>query len=102
MSEDRKVGGSAKRAGNRGMGRKKGVPNRTTAALKDMILTALDQADPQGGVEYLKGQARDNPTAFLTLVGKVLPMTVAGDPNAPLKTITRIELVAPGHDDSQG
>lgn len=100
MSDARKVGESAKRAGNRGMGRKKGVPNKTTAALKDMILTALDKADPEGSVAYLVAQAKANPTAFLTLVGKVLPMTVAGDPDAPLKTITRIELVAPGHDDS--
>lgn len=56
-------------------GRKKGVTNKINAALKDMILTALDES---GGVEYLKGQAETNPTAFLTLVGKVLPMTVTG------------------------
>jgi hypothetical protein len=29
-----------------------------------------------GGVEYLKQQAVDNPTAFLTLIGKVLPLQV--------------------------
>lgn len=59
----------------KGKGRPKGVVNKTTAALKDMILKALDDS---GGVDYLAQQARDNPTAFLTLVGKVLPMTVAG------------------------
>lgn len=52
-------------------GRQKGVPNKTTRELKDMILTALDQA---GGEEYLVAQAHDNPTAFMSLVGKVLPM----------------------------
>ena len=56
-------------------GRKKGVTNKVNAALKDMILTALDDS---GGVEYLKQQAQTNPNAFLTLVGKVLPMTVQG------------------------
>lgn len=61
--------------GERRGGRKKGTPNKMTAALKDMILTALDNA---GGVDYLVAQSRDNPTAFLSLVGKVLPMTVAG------------------------
>lgn len=66
---------------NAGKGRVKGVPNKMTKALKDMILEALDNA---GGVEYLKGQATSNPTAFLTLVGKVLPLQVSGDPNAPL------------------
>jgi len=60
-----------------GMGRKKGVPNKTTAALKDMILQALDGA---GGIPYLIDRAHDPKTssAFLTLVGKVLPLQVNG------------------------
>jgi hypothetical protein len=56
-------------------GRVKGTPNKTTGALKEMILAALDN---KGGVSYLERQADANPTAFLSLVGKVLPMTVAG------------------------
>ena len=56
-------------------GRAKGVPNKVTKELKDMILTALDDS---GGVDYLKKQADENPTAFMGLVGKVLPMTVNG------------------------
>lgn len=73
-------------------GRKKGEPNKSTAQLKDMILTALSDA---GGVEYLVRQASENPTAFLSLVGKVLPLQV----NASMEgnvTVTRIELVAEG------
>lgn len=62
--------------GTPGPGRKKGVPNKNTTALKEMILAALDQADPAGSVAYLTKQAADNPTAFLTLVGKVLPLDV--------------------------
>jgi len=62
-------------------GRKAGTPNKVNADLKEMILGALDQA---GGAAYLLAQAHENPNAFLTLVGKVLPMTVAGDPTAPL------------------
>jgi hypothetical protein len=64
------------RRGNAGKGRKKGSRNKITAALKDMILTALDEAHPEGSVAYLKKQADQNPTAFLSLVGKVLPMDV--------------------------
>jgi hypothetical protein len=60
--------------GKAGPGRPKGVPNKLTADLKAMILTALDKA---GGVKYLQRQSTENPTAFLTLVGKVLPLTVA-------------------------
>jgi hypothetical protein len=68
-------------------GRSKGTANKVTADVKAMVLDALDQA---GGVAYLLTQAQSNPNAFLTLVGKVLPMTVAGDPDAPL-TIQAIE-----------
>lgn len=60
---------------NAGKGRPKGVPNKNTAALKDMILQALND---KGGVEYLAKQATENPTAFMTLIGKVLPMQLAG------------------------
>lgn len=66
---------------NAGKGRPKGVPNKLTADVKAMILEALSNA---GGAEYLTVQAALNPSAFLTLVGKVLPMTVAGDINEPL------------------
>jgi hypothetical protein len=79
-----KVGPSA---GNRGKGRKKGVPNKTTALLKDAILKAAESAGgPQGLVGYLETQARENPGPFLALLGKVLPMQIAGD-GEPIKII---------------
>lgn len=63
-------------------GSRKGVPNKNTALLKDMILKALEGA---GGVDYLIQQADANPGPFMTLVGKVLPLQIAGDPNgAPI------------------
>jgi hypothetical protein len=54
-------------------GRPKDSKNALTLQIKDMILNALDKA---GGVDYLVAQADKNPTAFLTLVGKVLPLQV--------------------------
>lgn len=72
--QDEKRGGVANLT-NAGKGRKKGVPNKNTTALKEMILGALDKS---GGVDYLVRQAEENPGPFLSLVGKVLPMTVAG------------------------
>lgn len=70
----------------KGRGRPKGTPNKVTADLKAMILGALSGV---GGESYLKRQAEKNPTAFMTLIGRVLPLTVAGDPTAPLKlTVT--------------
>lgn len=41
-----------------------------------MILAALDGA---GGIDYLKAQAIETPAAFMTLVGKVLPLQLTGE-----------------------
>ncbi|MGI8839891.1 MAG: hypothetical protein ACR2F8_03760 [Caulobacteraceae bacterium] len=61
------------RPGERRGGRKKGEPNKITKMLKDMILGALDEA---GGEAYLVRQASENPGAFMTLLGKVLPSDI--------------------------
>jgi len=60
-----------------GPGRPKGLSNKMPLLLKAMILKALDNA---GGVQYLEARANDPRTAsaFMALVGKVLPMTVEG------------------------
>ena len=81
-----------KKGKEKGPGRPKGTPNKQTAQLKDMILQALDKS---GGVDYLEARANDPKTAaaFLSLIGKVLPMTIAGDADNPLKMITTIERV---------
>lgn len=73
-------------------GKPKGATNKVNNDIKAMILEALSNA---GGAEYLERKANDPRTAaaFLGLVGKVLPMTLAGDPNAPLQMVTRVELV---------
>lgn len=76
-------------------GRKKGTPNKTTALLKDAILQAATNAGGGDLTSYLQVQALENPGPFMALLGKVLPMTVAGDNENPLQVITRIELVAP-------
>lgn len=65
-----------------GAGRKKGVPNKINADLKEMILGALNALD---GQKYLERVAKEDPRTFCALLGRVLPMTVAGDPNAPVK-----------------
>ena len=48
---------------------------------------------PTGGTQYLLTQAQSNPNAFLALVGKVLPMTVAGDPANPVRTSIEVAFV---------
>lgn len=71
--------------GTPGPGRPKGVPNKTTALLKDAILRAAEQAGGEDGmVGYLTTQATANPQAFLPLLGKVLPMQVTGEDGGPV------------------
>lgn len=87
------VSGKAKSLANLTGGSRKGVPNKTTALLKDAILQAAEQAGGKDGlVGYLKTQASANPQSFLPLLGKVLPMQITGEDGGPIK-ITRIELV---------
>jgi hypothetical protein len=86
---------------NAGKGRTKGVPNKTTALLKDAILKAADGAGGKDGlIGYLKQQAVKSPGPFLGLLGKVLPMQVSGDPDNPAALDHRviIEFVSGGTD----
>ena len=71
-------------------GSRKGIPNKMTKQLREMILGALDDA---GGQEYLARMATEQPVAFMALLGRVLPTTLAGDKGNPLQTVSRIELV---------
>ena len=60
-------------------GRTKGTPNKTTALLKDAILQSAQNAGgDEGLVGYIEHQANAHPAAFMTLLGKVLPMQVEG------------------------
>jgi hypothetical protein len=82
------------RGGKRqGAGRKAGVPNKLNADIKDMIMGALQDA---GGQQYLAQQARDNPAAFMGLVGKVIPKDLKVDANGQM-TFTVVTNV-PTHD----
>lgn len=62
--------------GTPGPGRKPGIPNKLTRDVKAAIEQAFNDV---GGVEYLKAQAAENPQAFLTLLGKILPKDVKLD-----------------------
>lgn len=74
-----------------GKGRVKGSKNVYTREVKEMILQALEGA---GGVDYLVARAQDPKTAsaFLGLVGKVLPMQVTGADNGPLEHSIVLEI----------
>lgn len=62
-------------------------PNKATRALKDIILNSLDQA---GNEKYLLWLSKENPAAYATLVGKVLPLKLTGEDGGPVLVITGV------------
>lgn len=85
---------------NAGKGRKAGVPNKTTGALKDAILLAaaevgVDGAGKDGLTGYLRMVAKSDVKAFSSLLGRVLPLQVANDPDNPLSMVFQTVYEAP-------
>jgi hypothetical protein len=71
----REPDGRYKNGGARpGAGRPKGSPNKLSQSLKEMILASLDDV---GGRKYLARLAIENSSAYSSLIGKVLPTTLA-------------------------
>ena len=63
-----------------GPGRPKGSPNKTTAAIKDALMLAAEEAGGKRGlVGYLKWLALNEPKAFAPLLGKLIPTQITGD-----------------------
>ncbi len=77
--------------GHKTGGRTKGVPNKVSGTLKDMILQSLADA---GGSAYLLEQAAKNPNAYMALIGRVLPLQVkegGADPRVPTTVVHKHE-----------
>jgi hypothetical protein len=73
---------SSGRGGARtGAGRPKGSLDKGNAAIREMIVSALNAA---GGVKYLQGLALSHPPAFASLVGKAMPLQVTGEDGGAL------------------
>jgi len=87
-----KTGRGANLRNGPGKGRPKGSLNKTTKALKDIVLGSLAKA---GGMAYLARQAVENPQAYLQLLGKVLPQdinaTVTAKPWTPEQADEAVE-----------
>ena len=76
--------------GERRGGRQKGTPNKITRTLKETILGALKA---EGGVNYLRSVARENPTVFCALLAKALPLTIADEKATEVPMVTEINFI---------
>ena len=67
---------------NNGVPRTRGMSEKQTYRLniRDMIEMALSEL---GGVQWLVKQAKANPSAFFTLLGKTMPLQVAAERDNP-------------------
>lgn len=62
---------------------------KSAVELRRMIRIALKDV---GGVEYLKQQAEDNPVAFMTLIGKIIPKEVGATMKNGITVVVAPEL----------
>ena len=74
-----------------GKGRPKGARNKLTRDVKEMILGALSDV---GGQKWLVKQATLNPTAFMGLLGKIIPTQMDATVKRELPEMSRDELLA--------
>lgn len=81
-------------AGKKTGGRVKGTPNKITAAAKDVISGAAQEL---GGQTRLVAWAKEDPANERVFWGsiypKMLPLTVAGDKDAPLGLLITREVI---------
>lgn len=79
----RQIPGRFKPGERGGPGRAKGQPNKTTKLLRDAVIMAAEAAGSDGKgkdglVGYLTWLSQFHPTAFTTLLNKIIPMQVTG------------------------
>lgn len=74
------AGGGAKKGERRG-GRQKGTQNKISVEVKKALEKAFVKA---GGADYLYAVSQEDMRTFRTLLGKVMPTTIEGNPENPL------------------
>lgn len=78
MGVERKIGANT---GNAGKGRPKGAQNKLTRTIKEAIEVSFEKV---GGADYLAQMAIEQPSAYMTLLGKVLPTQIAAEINGSM------------------
>ena len=80
--EEKRIG-----TGKPGPGRPKGAGDKISRGVKEMVIAALNGV---GGQAYLEEQAVANPKAFLTLVGRVIPLQADHSGGVVMTVITGV------------
>jgi len=70
-------------------GRKPGVLNKSTRAVRDALVRALEATAEDGGEEFFADLRASDPKTFATLVGKLIPNQthITGDEGGPVVVI---------------
>ena len=66
----------------------------SSPVIRDAIIQAAVEAGGGDMVAYLKRQAETHPSAFMTLLGKVLPMQLTGGKGEPVSLEFSVRFVA--------
>ena len=73
-----------------GKGRPKGAVNKLTKTIREAVEQSFAKV---GGADYLAQMAVDQPVAYMTLLGKVLPQQI--EASGTFTTITEVKLSGP-------
>jgi hypothetical protein len=70
--------GSFKKGCAPGPGRPRGVPNKFTGDLKEAILAGVNGSNEQGVAGFVLDLSLDTPTSAAALLGRLIPVNMAG------------------------
>ena len=81
--------GSYKKGCKPGPGRPRGVPNKFNGELKEAILAGINGSNEQGIAGFVLDLAIDTPTSAAALLGRLIPVSMAGalDPNLTVRHV---------------
>lgn len=102
MADSKLVPTTARKPPNAGKGRKKGVPNKITASVKEAFELAFKNLQNKPGAK-LDDWAEANPTDFYKIASKLIPSAVQAEVTGSVDhRITKIvrEIVKPKSSDS--
>jgi hypothetical protein len=80
--------------GKPGPGRPKGVRNKFTEELKQVILDGLHNTNDEGLFGFVRDTAIETPTAGLSILGRLIPVSLVGTLDGTIVVVHRDETAA--------